>query len=290
MARRSAAAKQRLIDVTILTDAEIRKVARDAAEEADRIIRSLGSDSIRSAQVALAKANVEMWAGVKDAVSVGIGDAVDSASEFQALFDERLFNSVNFSHSYWRQSMLAQAREGINSFISRKEGGFTLSERVYRNGAVAKGQIDRIVNNGLLLGKSAAEIARDVRGFIDPSTPGGSSYAAMRLGRTEVNNAFHQTSIRNYQDSPWVEKVLWNLSGSHPRPDLCNEYAESVHHSGKGWEAGEYKPGDVPDKPHPNCLCYIEPVAMSLDAFAKNFKAGKYDSHIYNKMGCSRVA
>jgi hypothetical protein len=263
---------------------------RDAAAEADRIIRSLegktgSAAQIRSAQLALAKVQVQAWGSIKDAVTVGIGDAVDAASDLQAAFDEAMFRRVGLSPSYWRQSLLAQSRQGIESFTSRKQFDYTLSQKVYRNQAISQGFVDREINNGLLLGKSAREIASSVKRFISPSTPGGASYAAMRLGRTEVANAFHTTNINNYKATPWVEKVKWHLSGSHPRPDACNEYAEQ----GSARGAGIWYVDDVPAKPHPNCLCFTEPVDIGLDAYVKNFKAGKYDDYINDQLGC-RVA
>jgi len=182
--------------------------------------------------------------------------------------------------------MLAQARAGIDSFIARRENNYTLSQRVYRNRALSQGHVEKAINNGLLLGKSAREMAKDVKRFIDPSTPGGASYAAMRLGRTEIQNAFHFNAVKQYQESPWVERVLWTLSGSHPEPDECNEYAESVHFN--GGRAGEFRPDDLPAKPHPQCLCYTDPVAIDLDEYAKRFHAGEYDDYIDKQMGCER--
>jgi hypothetical protein len=106
----------------------------------------------------------------------------------------------------------------------------------------------------------------------------------MRLGRSETLNAYHTTAVRKYQQTPWVEKVRWTLSGSHPRPDECNEFAE-----GGNLRNGLWSPDQVPGKPHPNCLCYIEPVTMNLDAYAKKFKAGEFDDYIDQQMGCVRI-
>ena len=286
-------AKRRIVETVQLTDHEIRHVTRNASQEADRILRDLDgregvAAEVRRAKTRLAQANVNMWGDVKDATRVGIGDAFDSATDYQALFDERMFKAAGVDPAYWRQSMLAESRQGIESYISRRENGYTLSDRVYRNQALSKGYVDRAVNNGLLLGKSAAEIANDVRGFISPNVPGGASYAAMRLGRTEVVNAYHQTNVRQMQREPWVERALWNLSGSHPRPDECNEYAEDV--TFRGGEPGEWLTNSIPSKPHPQCLCYITPVLMDLDEFAARFKRGEYDNHINDVMGCSSVA
>lgn len=277
------------IRVAQLTDREIRKVTRDAAAEAARIMRTLEGNEkvgarIRSAQLALAKANAEMWGAIGDATKIGVGDAFDAAAEAQALWDDALFRKAGVSASYWRMSQLATARAGIDAYLARKENGITLSQRVWRNTALSRGYLDRAINNGLLLGKSAAEISKDVVGFINPNVAGGASYAAMRLARTEVNNAYHTQARNQFASTPWVERVKWNLSGSHPRPDQCNEYAEGGDYPG---HAGEWLPGNVPDKPHPNCLCYVTPVNMDLDSYVKNFQAGQYDNYIQEQIGCS---
>ena len=183
--------------------------------------------------------------------------------------------------------MIATAKTGVDSLISRKVNGISLSQKVYNNQALSKGIIDKTINNGLALGMNARDIAKSVVGFIDPQTPGGASYAAMRLGRTEVANAFHTTAVRRYQQTPWINVVKWSLSGSHPAGlvDDCNDYAEGVHF--KGGEPGEFLTMEVPGKPHPQCLCYVEPVVIDLDTYVKNFKAGEYDDYINGQLGCS---
>lgn len=280
----------RFLKAQQLTDDEIRRILRDAARESRRIINVSGnfSGSVRAAQIELAQEQLKMWRYVGDATKVGIGDAVDASGDAMSLLTEVLMNSVGGSTAYWRHSMLTQARQGIQSLISRKENGISLSERVYKNQALSSGRIDRLVNTGLSLGKSAREIAKDVYTFIDPLTPGGASYAAMRLGRTELNNAFHATSIRLTKDMPWVTGQKWNLSGSHPKPDVCNDYASGTHF--RGGDPGVFKAGDVPGKPHPQCLCYLTAVTLSEKEFDKQFHAGKFDDYIERQMGCSAVA
>lgn len=282
-----------LINTVQLTDVEIRRIMRGAASEADKILRTLDgqegiTSKVRSAQLSMAKAQAEAWKSVGDATKVGIGDAFDASAEFMSQFDTALFDSVGMNSTFWRHSMLATSRAGIDAFIARTENRMTLSDRVYRNSALSKGYVDRAINQGLILGKTVAEIKKDVIGFIHPDTPGGASYAAQRLARTEVVTAYHEASKARYIESPWVERVKWNLSGAHSRPDECNEYADSVNH--RGFQAGQWLPTEVPAKPHPNCLCYVTPEVMDLDTFAKNFNKGKYDAHIDGGMGCTRIA
>lgn len=273
----------RQVQSVAFTDGEIKRLLAAAAADASLIVSSSGSN-IRKAQVALARLSGEMWAGVESAIGVGIGDAIYGATEYQALFDEDLFGRAGLTSTYWRHSMIATAAQGIQSVISRKQNGISLSDRVVFSNQKTKQALNDTINAGLLLGKGPKEIAKDVAKYIRPDVPGGVPYAAMRIGRSEVLNAYHTTAINKYKETPWIKTALWNLSGSHPKPDECNEYADDVHY--KGGEAGVWLVEEVPGKPHPNCLCYVTPVSPSLDEFAKAFKSGKYDGYIEKGMGC----
>jgi hypothetical protein len=154
-----------------------------------------------------------------------------------------------------------------------------LSPSVYRNQALMSGKIDDVVNSGILNGRSAAEIAKDVRQYINPRVMGGVRYSAMRLGRTELNNAAHGMAKSLYADSPYVEAVKWYLSGSHPRPDECNAFADDDSH---GLGSGVFPPDDVPDKPHPQCFCFIAPITPTPKQFIDKLLAGDYNNRISN--------
>lgn len=271
------------IAVAQMTDAEIRRVARLASQEAQRIINT--SSTVRGAQAQLAAMNVEMWAGVGDAVRDGIEDAAVRSAHIQALFDNDLFKRAGISQPYWRQSLEATARQGIQSLISRRENGYTLSERIWRNSQASRRGLQQVIDVGLALGKSPQEIARDVRKYVSPSVPGGPSSAALRLGRTEVLNAYHRSSTRRYEQTPWIDRAKWNLSGSHPRPDECNEYAE-----GGNLKDGLWSVDQIPAKPHPNCLCYVTPVPPSLDEYARRYEAGEFDDYINAQMSHAGMA
>lgn len=269
----------------------MRQLLKDASREAEQIVKMHGKGAgigarVRQAQLDLARQQRQMWASVGHQARVAIGDGVDAAADSISFMNEVMLNAVGGASEFWRGALLAQARSGIPTLLARRENGITLSDRVYRNAALSSGKIDSMINGMIVNGASAREIATRVRGFIDPATPGGASYAAMRLGRSELNNAFHTTSINVGKSQPWVKGQKWNLSGSHPKPDLCDEYASQRN----GMGPGVFAPGDVPAKPHPQCLCYITAVTPSREEFIKNFTAGKYDHYIDRQMGCSSVA
>lgn len=177
------------------------------------------------------------------------------------------------------RSLRATGRAGIEAAYARIPRA--LSEAVYRNQAVSRGIIDDLIKRGLSQGLSAKELARDVYRYVSPTTPGGASYAAMRLARTEINNAFHQQQIA-VANAPGVQGVKWNLSGSHPKPDICNDYADGDH---AGLGRGVYRVGDVPGKPHPHCFCYLTYVTLTSKQFADAVGRGDFDDELRRRIG-----
>ena len=172
--------------------------------------------------------------------------------------------------------MRQSASRGIQATMTRiLDSRYTLSQQVYHTQALANGTVDRIINSALAKGDSAADLAKAVRSSIRPDVPGGVSYAAMRLGRTEINNAFHAQSIYDVQSKPWVEDVFWNLSKTHePQGCVCEEYAKIKR----------FPKEAIPKKPHPHCLCYLSPQLTQWDEFEANLLGGLYDSYIDNNL------
>lgn len=175
------------------------------------------------------------------------------------------------------RSLRYTARAGTDSFLSRAEHKHNLSTRVYGNLNVWRRRIDKEIQIGLLRGLSAKEMAKAIAHLIRPDVRGGVSYAAMRLARTEINNAFHQTAIRYTREMPWVVGYQWHLSSSHPVPDICNKMAEEDH---DGIGSGVYKKKNVPGKPHPHCFCYITTVDVNPGEFEKKLLRGSYDRYL----------
>jgi hypothetical protein len=82
-------------------------------------------------------------------------------------------------------------------------------------------------------------------------------YALRRIQRTEASNAYHLAQIRATEEDPDIIGYRWQLSATHPAPDVCDFYASVDHGLGRGvWPKDK-----VPRrKAHPQCLCDINPV------------------------------
>lgn len=167
-----------------------------------------------------------------------------------------------------QQQFLDSARRQIQAVIARVlVTEQPLSRRIWRSEALSRGQLNRAINVGIARGDSAADIAKEIRQFVNPDVKGGASYRATTLARTEINNAFHAQSMADAMSRPWIDQVAWNLSKSHGEQGcLCEEYARIRLFPADG----------VPKKPHPNCLCTIVPELPDLDTALKNYMSGQY--------------
>lgn len=271
-----------------IADKELRAILRDAADEAEAMVTRLAEKAGIGAQIRIAQLNVmrnqlrklqaQTYAQVHASLRAQMKTAASAAAQGEALIDDVLFNSVGIHIPALEAAHIAQAQSAVESLYAKAANGIPLSAQVYKTQALSNGWVDRAVNRGIALNKSAKEVAKSVAGLIRPDVPGGVSYAAQRLGRTELNNAFHRSQVTSAQRKPWINGMQWNISGSHPTPDECDDYAEEGHYP--NGEPGVYRPEDVPMKPHPQCLCFVTSVTVSRDEFLNNLMDGQYSSYI----------
>jgi hypothetical protein len=86
-------------------------------------------------------------------------------------------------------------------------------------------------------------------------------YHLQRIARTEMATAGHRAVIDDTQDNPGIIGYQWRLSASHPRPDICDYYANIEMGLGKGvWTKESVPPG----KAHPHCMCLLIPRATPI--------------------------
>ena len=274
---------QAYLKASALTMTELRSILLAGAEEADNLIPKLlekhtTGGTIKAAQLSLVRREIAawyaaLWGDIGSALKNGIQPVVLAAADGEDI----LFKYLDAHDAgLLRASFQAQAKKGLAGILARAFNNIPLSSQVYRTQALSKGWVDRAVNNGILLGHGAKQIAKDVSGLIKPNVKGGVAYAANRLARTELNHAFKTTQQQRYADEPWNVGMEWNLSGSHPKPDICNLLAtQDIHGLGKG----VYPTGDLP-RSHPNCLCYWTPATVDEDTFIDSFVAGDYNEFI----------
>jgi hypothetical protein len=261
----------------------LKEAAADAEKQIARNIPMLGSVSANVTQVQLQAAtagisniSTELWLKTGKITQAGMYQAAQAAAD-QAIDLDMILGMPGKGILQYAQQVHFEAAQSVESLISRHTEGFKLADRIYAHGKVTTKQVGRIVDKGLALQKSAKQIAAEVKGHFSPTVPGGTSYAAIRLARTEINNAHHSTTRRLAADRPWVLAMKWNLSKSHPKPDPCDAYA--AHNEGLGEGVFE----DPPDKPHPQCLCWLTHVAEDPEVFMDKLAQGQYDDWLEGK-------
>ena len=274
-------------------DAIIMRILEAAAIAIQKRLQRLDttrfSNTVRAAQLRLALAEIrrdqqDMWLSIGDVIQAGQIEAALVAADDLDRINRVLFASLPADVAeILAESIQKTARSGIKSLYARK--AVAISPKVMLdNSRTTVDAIEEIIQSSLASGLSAKEFAREVRSYISPRTPGGASYAAMRISRTEINNAFHQRQIAS-MDSPGVEGAKWNLSGSHKKPDDCNKFAEQDQYD---MGAGVFPPGKMPNKPHPHCLCYLTMVTMDPEQFVAGLKAGKFDDELRKRFNINR--
>lgn len=185
-----------------------------------------------------------------------------------------------------RVGLFDRNMQALTSFQNRVDSGMNLSRRVWNITEGTKSQLEFYLESGISQGRSAANISQDVRQILNnpdkrfrriknPETgklvlsqpmanyhPGRGEYRsafknALRLTSTETNLAYRMADHERWGGIDFVMGIDVNLSGSHPKFDICDSMA------------GRYPKNFVFGGWHPACICYATPVLLPPDAFVK---------------------
>ena len=152
--------------------------------------------------------------------------------------------------------------------------GHTLSDRVWTIDKDLRQNLHGMVQQCVNEGRSAVDFSKAVEQYLTQPGPkwttaiqpaktdrGSIKYNALRLARTETNQAYHKAQSISQQNSAIVKGVKWNLSPSHPKEDICDTWATQDLY---GLGPGVYPPGKQPED-HPNGLCFLTDVLYEGD-------------------------
>jgi hypothetical protein len=147
-------------------------------------------------------------------------------------------------------SEMGMVLERVRKHAAQARQGRTLSDRVWLNDRATRAAVQEEVDRAIRAGESPAKLARRVKRYLQPDVPGGASYAAMRLARTELLAAWDARERQLLRAAGIYAGVDWMVSPKHRGPDVCDELAGG----------GPYPLDAIPDRPHPHCYCWLEPV------------------------------
>lgn len=192
------------------------------------------------------------------------------------------------------ESFKSRNMEALKAFQDRKVNGLGLSDRVWNITNQFKSELELALDVGIGEGRSAQQISRDVRGYLNQPDklfrrvrdkhgnlklskaakayhPGQGVYRssyknALRMARTEVNMAYRTADHERWGEEWFVIGIEIMLSNNHtcngkPFVDICDylkgKYPKTFKFT--GW--------------HPQCRCYAVPITCSADEFADYLKA-----------------
>ena len=220
---------------------------------------------------------------------------IETGSKKQWLF--ACDKNDGFIDSIMDTSKLSKARlkkmqdrnlDALSAFQGRKVAGMDLSQRVWRYVGQFRDQLETALDVGLGEGRSAQQLARDVkqnlrepdrlfrrvrdkRGNLVLSKaarafhPGQGVYRssvknAQRLTRSEINMAYRESDFLRWQQLDFVVGFEIHRSNHEPlcKCKMCDRlqgrYPKTFKF--KGW--------------HPQCMCYAVPILMDEETFDEN--------------------
>ncbi len=187
--------------------------------------------------------------------------------------DLRLFSPNPFAQYEWAHTWV-------------DPNGYRLSDRVWQAAIRTRVKVDTILADGIRQGMSAESIAKQLERFLRPDRadlrtdkPYGrdASYDAMRLARSEITRAHSQAALTSALRNPYVSHMNWRLSGSHPKPDICDDRAK-----GSPYPIAKKVPLPVQDS-HPQCLCVVTPgVDKSPAQVSEEMRAALEEARVAN--------
>ncbi|MBS4059656.1 MAG: hypothetical protein KG029_04600 [Bacteroidetes bacterium] len=236
-------------------------------------------DLNRAAKRVLKELNDE----IKATIVNGIGQEWDESNKLNDLRTESVFKLKKIGKvpaAYLQRNLAAR-----DAFISRKSGkdGLNLSKRVWNYVGQFRQEMEMALDIGLADGRSAAELSRDVRKYLNEPEklfrrvrdkhgvlqlsknakayhPGRGVYRssyknAMRLTRTETNMAYRTADHTRWQQLTFIQGFEVRLSNNHPVVDICDDL--------KGLYPKEFKFTGW----HPNCRCHVVAVLPTDEEF-----------------------
>ncbi|WP_423128238.1 hypothetical protein [Gaoshiqia sp. Z1-71] len=197
---------------------------------------------------------------------------------------DRLLKTTDFKKEQVKH-LYQRNLEALEAFQKRKIKGLSLSDRVWKYTRQFKGEIEMSIDIALADGRSAAELSRDIRGYLkEPEklfrrvrnlrgnlvlsknamqyNPGGGVYRssyknAMRLARTEINMAYRESDFERWQQLDFVVGVEVRRSNHVFDCIVCESLKGKYPKDFKfiGW--------------HPQCRCFAISILSTTDEFIK---------------------
>lgn len=193
---------------------------------------------------------------LKNIIITNINTSSEIASSVDYVYYKAITEDVALLTSI-NNMVINTSRKTVETLIKGEyyKDGLTLDKRIWNINKSNRNDINKLIEQNILRGANSRKLAKEVEKYVNPfkrtdakTVVSGMStkvsYQAQRLARTSITHAFAETAINNAKTNPFNIGLKWNLSPSHERDDICDEYADRI-----------FKPEEYPLE-HPNGHCY----------------------------------
>lgn len=197
-----------------------------------------------------------------------------------------------------------------HTFYTQPQGGVTISDRVWKLTESTKLELEIAIQNAVLEGQSADELARTIQQYLvhpdrlfrsirvkDPTTgkwtgeytmseaakrchPGQGVYRssyknALRLARTELTQAYRRAEWETYQDNPLITGYRIELSNNHTTEVMTKKGRKTIPLKDicDKMAGTEYPKTFLWTGWHPQCRCRMVPILVTKNDFKERVKA-----------------
>lgn len=145
-----------------------------------------------------------------------------------------------------------------NAIVNGSFHNGTFSDRIWQYQDLMREDLGKLLQQGLIQGKGARAIAKDLRKYWygkDPKTGGGAKYCMERLMRTELARVQTEAQKQAYKkDGTEYYKFMANKNPSrHGTCEICKGL------DGKRFKVIDMMPGENAPPMHPHCRCTTVP-------------------------------
>lgn len=156
------------------------------------------------------------------------------------------------------------------------ERGYRLSDRIWRADMETRRKIDELLARGIRTGQASLNLSAALEAYLLPGRsgirtlkpygaryqPGGASFDAMRLARTEISHAFNESALISAQMNPFVDRIdVARSANGDPTCTICPQHA-TIGISGERIRP-PYSVYSARIGPfHPHCMCHVRPVVV----------------------------
>ena len=213
----------------------------------------------------LREASKEVKVVVENATVEMISKAVDKELEYFKEIDKKYGTNLE---KHFKEKYIAVNKIVLDAVIKGNmyKDKHSLSTRLWIDYQNNKGAINQIIKDGIKNNDHPLDVAKRLEKFVNPTAKKDfyytrskykAEYNSLRLARTSINHAHHQSVVDMARRNPLVKYVEWN-SSHHAR--MCPLCASR--------DGVRYLINDVPQD-HPNGVCMIYEVLPTDEQWDK---------------------